>query len=645
MRTRSTHDIHQTPQRKRSRAGSMKRRRAKFVPYIRPRTFGRPNGGRANSFSSNGVSLNSQGSVGSFSSCGDVTGGANPAVVSTYDGPVFQSLEARKLLYGLTIVTHGFTTGDVPNLDPWVINMADQISTRIKGETGLPNDQIPEGTITVTDNNGSLQVDKSTLDIQLPQWQSGEMVLKLDWTAVAALFETSTTKVAEVVTNKLLDPSFFPELGAIGSSILDFPIHLIGHSRGGSLMNAMAEDLGNAGVWVDQLTFLDPHPLKPGFPEFGSDYGGVTGLEATENIGFADEYRQTLWYPTGDKVNGAYDRILNKNINDPSFFKSRGYGDGIQFDHSDTHLWYHGTIDAIGDWDDGNIHMANRKRSVWFDDGEGGGTTAGYYYSRVGGGDRASTAGPGKSNNMIRDGLHAVLGGSRSEQKTINWSSNTNWSNLLSVGVDSGYTQQIGRKISFNYKYSDWDSGTTVRIRLDNDMNPYNGFDQEVGSSIDATRTFDESNHVRDGVIKWNTSGQKADTVFVFAQITDDAGHTRYLYAPDQLQLTKANQHKGFDLSTALPNIFDGLIANNIYKIADSSSRSIFDINLNNRTSPQTIIIHDWLEADFNGVKGKQVKLKPWHMIDMGNHDQDSHRNQPMILTDHFITTTFDPIV
>ena len=53
--------------------------------------------------------------------------------------------------------------------------------------------------------------------------------------------------------------TLIPEMG--GRPLAQLPLHLIGHSRGGSVVTEMARLLGAQGVWVDQVTTLDPRPV------------------------------------------------------------------------------------------------------------------------------------------------------------------------------------------------------------------------------------------------------------------------------------------------------------------------------------------------------------------------------------------------
>ena len=76
-----------------------------------------------------------------------------------------------------------------------------------------------------------------------------------------------------------------------------------------------------------------------------------------------------------------------------------GYGSP----HSDTHLWYHGTIEFTSPvTSDTQASLTDTDRLIWFASGETNGTWTGFLNSSVGGGDRFSTnqpAGPGTAAN------------------------------------------------------------------------------------------------------------------------------------------------------------------------------------------------------------------------------------------------------
>src|SRR4029079_3839684 len=201
---------------------------------------------------------------------------------------------------------------------------------------------------------------------------SGEMLVKLDWSTLSSFGGPSTTPIAQTVVSALLATNFIPELG--GRPIAELPLHLIGHSRGGSVITEMARLLGAQGVWVDQVTTLDPRPVT----QFGD-----AAVTSWANVLFADNFWQTMgdgvFVPNGQSVFGAYNRKL-LNL-------SGGYSSS----HSDVHLWYHGTIDLTTPASDTQATITSTERSLWWTSTETAGASAGFFYSLIGGGDRLST--------------------------------------------------------------------------------------------------------------------------------------------------------------------------------------------------------------------------------------------------------------
>jgi hypothetical protein len=74
------------------------------------------------------------------------------------------------------------------------------------------------------------------------------------------------------------------------------PIHLIGHSRGASLMVGLTKRLGEKGIWVDQLTGLDPHPVD-GHNDFLDLDFGDTPMASYVNVVYSESYWRTNGRP------------------------------------------------------------------------------------------------------------------------------------------------------------------------------------------------------------------------------------------------------------------------------------------------------------------------------------------------------------
>ena len=115
------------------------------------------------------------------------------------------------------------------------------------------------------DDAGVKAVDFRLLQGKSPSERShvnDEVVMLVDWVDASgwALSYTPTATIAAIVKPYLLNA--IPNRG-IAKPLAETPIHLIGHSRGGSMVTALATSLGAQGIWVDQLTLLDPYPFSP----------------------------------------------------------------------------------------------------------------------------------------------------------------------------------------------------------------------------------------------------------------------------------------------------------------------------------------------------------------------------------------------
>ena len=231
---------------------------------------------------------------------------------------------------GVTLVTHGYNS----DANGWVSALADEITHY----PGFPGTNFTIYKITVTTDGASYFYQWQRTDGNPPSTtDSGEIILKLDWSQMAggptAPYDISTYDVAEVVSSVLLETNSITELG--GHALVEYPIHLIGHSRGGSLVNQLSLQLGTNGVWVDHLTTLDPHPLNndgnfdlllPTDASAGNTYA---------NVLFRDNYWQNV--PggfldfNGEPVPGAYDRYLDDQETTDDYTNATSH-------HSNIHL-------------------------------------------------------------------------------------------------------------------------------------------------------------------------------------------------------------------------------------------------------------------------------------------------------------------
>ena len=136
---------------------------------------------------------------------------------------------------GVTIITHGYAG----NVNGWVNGMANQIPNY----TGFPGANSTIHKLTMLYNGSSYFHQWTRLNGSSPtSTDSGEIIVELDWSdeagGTSATYDESTYNVAQAVTSVLLLTNGISDLG--GRPLVEFPIHLIGHSRGGSLVNEIS---------------------------------------------------------------------------------------------------------------------------------------------------------------------------------------------------------------------------------------------------------------------------------------------------------------------------------------------------------------------------------------------------------------------
>lgn len=402
-----------------------------------------------------------------------------------------EPLERRLLFAGVTVITHGLQTSST--MPQWVHTMGLAIAQEAGGA------DIYRLRITGT----STPTVQSFSNIQGNLSLNGETIIELDWAASSSQFSSSVTadQVAALVVPYITSTSGVPHPFA------ELPIQLIGHSRGGSVVSALAGRLGQLGLWVDQLTTLDPHPLttsdlQPSPPVIDPP------VNVTDNVVFADNYWETAtFYPHGQSINGAANKFLS--------------GSGIS--HSAVHTYYHGTAarNATTDGDGGTINAA------WYAGDER--ATTGFNYSRILGGARPV------------GGLSGLAAGSQ-PRTHVALTTTSPYANLGSLSLSGGSAGVLsnGDPIDLDYRYQDVNGGGAVRFYLDSDANPYNGNVKSLGpadTSLPSTGATPNS-ATGDVATTWSSAGIADGVYWVYASITSQSGLTRYAYVPQSLLVT-----------------------------------------------------------------------------------------------------------
>lgn len=227
--------------------------------------------------------------------------------------------------------------------------MANQVSARSGGGA-----QIFELHVGVSNGQASVDGLSQLAGPSLTNSASAERIIIVDWAAATGIGIDLESDYDAGAIAGLIEPYLVGTIPAAGvnNPFAESPIHLIGHSRGASLVSALAGDLGRDGIWVDQLTTLDPHPVYPD-----------PSVVVSGNVLFADNYYETDAIPiSGSAVAGAHETNLTGG----------GWG------HSGIHDYYENTIAASANYgfgwsllgatarpSDGVYSAANTSGGIW----------------------------------------------------------------------------------------------------------------------------------------------------------------------------------------------------------------------------------------------------------------------------------------
>ena len=442
---------------------------------------------------------------------------------------------------GVTVITHGLNG----NAAGWVTGMANEIHSYYR----FPGTNYTFYELYFVLNGSGYNLAWSRLGGGPPSaTDTGEIIIAFDWSQLSDGNSYNTYQIASVLDAALLSTNFISELS--GHALCELPIHLIGHSRGGSLMCQTSLLLGTNGVWVDHVTTLDPHPLNdPNFPLDFLLYSAVDAPCATyQNVLFHDNYWENIGLLVyGEPVSGAYVRYLTS--------LSGGYENTSDdhWAHSNVHLWYHGSIDFDNPATDGdplNPSITSTERNNWWASYEDYGIISGFYYSLIGGGDRTSYFPLGLPGDpIIRDGYNQNwdLGAGTSVNRTTLSSNKGTWPNIIKFNVTGTNVVMAGNLIptTLYYQYAGF-SNLTLQIYYAKDFNPYNTnnvlVEQMQPPVTGAGSVYYYSN------LGLTTTNVPPGVYAIYGKISDGV-HTRYLYAPQLVQIISNRQPPVLDIA------------------------------------------------------------------------------------------------
>jgi len=435
----------------------------------------------------------------------------------------------------LTVITHGFEDsaleGDLGSqyVDlPWLTDMAHAINARQGGG-------VPIYAVTIQPSPSGFFL--STINAPpIGDFPAGA-IITINWSAAAGCrpaFTLTLSSLCDIPSAIPLSPLYAPialwpsaqiadEIAGMltsNSRLMSLPIHLIGHSRGGSVMSMVALLLAKRGAWIDQLTTLDPHPVV------GAD---ASVSQVWQNVLFADNYwRAGAGGPDGQYISGTRNVDLNGVV----------VGGLLTSDaHTGIHTYYHGTVDTAVLTED------NRAiQDAWYPQGHIGRGKIGYYYSRAGGGESA------RKIDGQGDGLHTDLGG-LGTRWTVDLDSTPVWPNIALQPLKSGrYSYQIGESIPVSFYYQDRRNGFRIIFQLDDDTNPYNAttapcaqFNPSNAAQIPTGTFSPDSQHINSTMdFLLQTTNAAAGSCYLRAEIRNLEGLSRFDYLSTKVSLSAA---------------------------------------------------------------------------------------------------------
>lgn len=401
----------------------------------------------------------------------------------------FEGLESRTYMSALTLVTHGFQTRDTP--PSWLSQMVDALADRNDaiGESGaIARWMIPDAADRVSRASDAFGL--------MSQRGDGDRLIELNWAEASNNFINdgrNTNLMARLVDAEL-------SRSTTTANWLEQPIHLIGHSRGGSLVSELAALLGQRGIWVEHLTLLDAYPSQ--IAQSDPDVRIVDTVIFAENVFTRNNQPGTLI--SGSARNGAANLDLT----------------GTGAHHSQVQGWYLGTVDPTA-----VRYGEDAIATAWFNGALGTAREQAGFVT-------ASTLPDAWARRASLDlgrGLDARFGGAAVGRVPIA-PMGAQWPNVSRVEVLGSSRVMQGASLDVTFIGGDRDSAFDVRVFIDSDDNPYNANSREIGSFAYGRTELAQA------AVRASTAGLPAGTFRIYAMATDGV-RTRYSYATEAVTI------------------------------------------------------------------------------------------------------------
>ena len=392
----------------------------------------------------------------------------------------------------LTIVTHWY----LASADDWVKEMWEAIKDRIgeNNKVSIYEFKVSEDNYTTFKYIAWASVEDATSLIILLDWSNLAWItpsigtlnnffslkdhLKYDIKVRDAILKNINSDLKKYsVTVPFKDVEGFVALEAVKLIIqqhqfkpfLSLPIHLIGHSRWGSVVSHMSEELGKHWILVDQVTMLDPHPMSNAW-KLVSEAPPIFN-----NVIYSDTYFQNS--DKKDWKNSFIVGYANSGTSDVTELTDLLINSRLEFfwPHSAVHSYYYWTITdkKIAEVDD-NWYKEPRtglwyaKSKIWIENGMKKRLESGIHPDLLPEYSQTSYFGYDKEKEYLKK-RNLIVG-------ELNWITYPNIM-LASNKWDKDYDILSKTENSFNfpifYKLSDY-KDNTIKVFLDNDRDPFN---------------------------------------------------------------------------------------------------------------------------------------------------------------------------